>query len=67
MSPLLRHPVRQIAYFVPDVVDAARRHAAAFGSGPYYVAEHIPLTLSEHRGRPAPLDHTSAPTDNGAR
>jgi hypothetical protein len=60
MSPLLRHPVRQIAYFVPDVVDAARRHAAAFGSGPYYVAEHIPLTLSEHRGRPAPLDHTSA-------
>jgi hypothetical protein len=54
------HPVRQVAYFVPDVVAAARRHSAAFGSGPFYVAEHIPLTLSEHRGRTAALDHSSA-------
>ncbi|MFT4054146.1 MAG: VOC family protein [Novosphingobium sp.] len=53
-------PVRQIAYFVPDVVAAAKAHMAAFGSGPYYVAEHIPLTSSLHRGRPAELDHTSA-------
>lgn len=53
-------PVRQIAYFVPDVVPAARAHSAAFGSGPYYVAEHIPLTLSLHRGQPAELDHSSA-------
>jgi hypothetical protein len=53
-------PVRQVAYFVPDVVSAARRHAATFGSGPYYVAEHIPLTTCQHRGRPAQLDHTSA-------
>lgn len=53
-------PIRQVAYFVPDVVAAARRHSALFGSGPYYVAEHIPLTLSEHRGRRAELDHSSA-------
>jgi catechol 2,3-dioxygenase-like lactoylglutathione lyase family enzyme len=53
-------PVRQIAYFVPDVVVAARAHMATFGSGPYYIAEHIPLTSSFHRGTPAPLDHSSA-------
>jgi hypothetical protein len=59
-TTFFRRPVRQIAYFVPDVVTAARRHAAFFGSGPYYVAEHIPLTLSEHRGHRAELDHSSA-------
>jgi Glyoxalase/Bleomycin resistance protein/Dioxygenase superfamily len=53
-------PIKQVAYFVPDAVAAARHHAALFGSGPYYLAEHIPLTLCEYRGVPAPLDHTSA-------
>lgn len=53
-------PVRQIAYFVPDIIAAARAHMAMFGSGPYYVAEHIPLTSSFHRGKPVPLDHSSA-------
>lgn len=53
-------PVRQIAYFVPDVVAAARAHMATFGSGPYYVAEHIPLTSNFYRGTPQPLDHSSA-------
>lgn len=53
-------PVRQIAYFVPDIEAAARAHMAAFGSGPFYIAEHIPLTLSLHRGQPAELDHSSA-------
>jgi len=28
-------PVRQIAYYAKDPQDAARRHSAAFGSGPY--------------------------------
>ena len=55
-----RHRARQVAYFVPDSIAAARAHTALFGSGPYYVAEHIPLSLSLYRGRPAPLDHTSA-------
>jgi len=57
MAPL---PIRQIAYFVPDVRAAARAHSAAFGSGPYYVAEHIPLTRALHRGVSRQLDHSSA-------
>lgn len=57
---LLGQPIRQIAYFVNDVKDAARRHSALFGSGPYYIAENIPLRSCLHRGQPAQLDHTSA-------
>jgi len=57
MSPL---PVRQIAYFVDDVRAAARAHCARFGSGPYYVADNIPLTRAIHRGVPRELDHSSA-------
>lgn len=53
-------PIRQIAYFVSDVRAAARAHSAAFGSGPYYVADHIPLTRALHRGTPRDLDHSSA-------
>jgi catechol 2,3-dioxygenase-like lactoylglutathione lyase family enzyme len=54
------HPIRQVAYLVGDVVHAAHEHSRLFGSGPYFVAEHIPLRKSLHRGREAPLDHTSA-------
>ena len=54
------HPIRQVAYFVPDAVRAARDHARQFGSGPYFLAEHIPLRKALHRGREALLDHTSA-------
>jgi hypothetical protein len=54
------HPVRQIAYFVPDVRAAAERHAALYGSGPYFVAEHIALRRALHRGREGTLDHSSA-------
>jgi len=57
---MMRLPVRQIAYFVADIRVAAERHSALFGSGPYFVAEHIPLRLSLHRGREAPVDHSSA-------
>lgn len=53
-------PIRQIAYFVADVRAAALRHHALFGSGPYYVADNIPLRLCRHRGRDAVLDHSSA-------
>lgn len=53
-------PVRQIAYFVSDIRLAALRHHALFGSGPYFVSEHIPLRLCRHRGREAVLDHSSA-------
>jgi catechol 2,3-dioxygenase-like lactoylglutathione lyase family enzyme len=54
------YPIRQVAYFAPDAVQAARDHSALFGSGPYFVAEHIPLRKVVHRGHEASLDHTSA-------
>lgn len=53
-------PVRQIAYFVRDAEAAARKHASLFGSGPYLLFESIPLLNCRHRGRPMPLDHSSA-------
>lgn len=53
-------PVRQIAYFVNDVRAAALAHSRTFGSGPFFVADHIPLKSCLHRGVPAPLDHSSA-------
>jgi catechol 2,3-dioxygenase-like lactoylglutathione lyase family enzyme len=53
-------PVRQMAYFVPDVRSAALRHHQRFGSGPYFVADNIPLRTSVHRGVQCTLDHSSA-------
>ena len=53
-------PVRQLAYFVPDIEAAARAHSAAFGSGPFFTLRHIPLTASIHRGVDQPFDHSSA-------
>ena len=57
MTPL---PIRQVAYFVPDVRAAAQTHHALTGSGPYFVASHIPLKRALHRGVERLLDHTSA-------
>ena len=57
---IVKTPVKQIAYFVPDIIAAARAHSRTFGSGPYFVAEHIPLSLCRYRGQPAELDHSSA-------
>ena len=53
-------PIRQVAYFVADVRAAALRHHELFGSGPYFVADHIATPMVRHRGRPAALDHSSA-------
>ncbi|HEY0315530.1 MAG TPA: VOC family protein [Sphingomonas sp.] len=53
-------PIRQVAYFVADVRAAALRHRALFGSGPYFVADHIATPVVRHRGRLATLDHSSA-------
>lgn len=58
----------QIAYDVGDggdVTSAATRHAARFGSGPFFVNEHIPLASVEHRGAPAAFDHSSAYGQSG--
>lgn len=56
----MKYPIRQVAYYVPDARAAAEAHAAAFGSGPYYVAEHIPMHMARYRGQPGVFDHTSA-------
>ncbi len=52
--------VVQIAYLVDGVRAAALRHSEQFGSGPFFVAEHIPLEWVVHDGRPALFDHSSA-------
>lgn len=52
------YPVSQIAYFVPDVREAAKAHAALFGSGPYYVIESVFDCV--YRGQPGTLDHSAA-------
>ena len=53
-------PPVQIAYAVVDAKEAAARWAADFGAGPFFVAEHIPVTDVVHRGVPGEFDHTSA-------
>lgn len=53
-------PVRQIAYFVADLHEAAAAHTASFGSGPFFVLEHVALTRNEHRGVSRLFDHSSA-------
>ena len=52
--------VRQLAYFVADVREAAAAHSQCFGSGPFFVLDHVALSRSEHRGVSRPLDHSSA-------
>jgi Glyoxalase/Bleomycin resistance protein/Dioxygenase superfamily len=56
---LLGQPVRQIAYFVPDVRAAAERHSKMFGSGPFFVMDHGRL-LQTHRGKEAYFEHRTA-------
>lgn len=53
-------PIRQVAYFCADVRAAALAHRRQFGSGPFYVADHIPLAASQYRGIERPFDHSSA-------
>lgn len=55
-----RLPIRQVAYFCADARAAAQAHHGAFGSGPFFVADNIPLARSVHRGTERMLDHTSA-------
>jgi catechol 2,3-dioxygenase-like lactoylglutathione lyase family enzyme len=55
----LGRPV-QIAYAVPDAVEAAHRWAADFGAGPFFVRRHIPIASVTYRGEQSAFDHTSA-------
>jgi hypothetical protein len=58
--------MRQLAYFVPDIRVAATRHNALYGSGPFFVADNIPLRCSRYRGIDAKLDHSAAYGQFGA-
>ena len=53
-------PPVQIAYAVDDASEAASQWAKDFGAGPFFLAEHIPVTNVVHRGKPGVFDHTSA-------
>ena len=53
-------PPVQIAYAVADAYDAAHKWAEDFGAGPFFIADHIPVTNVVYRGDPGVFDHTSA-------
>jgi hypothetical protein len=57
---LIDAPIRQVAYFVADVRAAALAHHHLFSSGPFFVADHIPLRRALHHGVERELDHSSA-------
>jgi hypothetical protein len=60
-----KDPVRQIAYFTPDVRAAASGHAKPLGSDPYYIAENIPLSEGRYRGAPAEFLDIYKPGESG--
>ena len=51
---------RQMAYVVPDIREAARKHSELFGSGPFFVAENIPFSSSVYRGKSMNFAHSAA-------
>jgi len=55
----MKRPIRQVAYYVPDARKAAEQHAAAFGSGPYFVMDHIPMCLARYVQLTSGVDHPS--------
>ncbi len=58
-------PVRQLAYYVPDIDAAARAHSAAFGSGPFFVLRNIQLKSTLHRAQAREWVHSSAYGQSG--
>ena len=58
MLPIYK-PV-QIAYFVSDIRDAAKKFSAMTGAGPFYVIDNIELEWGEHRNSPCEFVHSSA-------
>ena len=59
---LMGGPLRpvQIAYHTADPERSAREFARAYGWGPFFLFEHIPLAHCQYRGAPAAFDHSSA-------
>jgi hypothetical protein len=61
MIPTLKGiPTVQIAYVVPDAREAARRHSAIFGSGPYFYIDLIRLRFARWNGKETVYNHGSA-------
>jgi hypothetical protein len=61
MIPTLKSiPTVQIAYVVPDAREAARRHSAIFGSGPYFYTDFIPLRFARWNGDETVFNHGGA-------
>lgn len=56
---LFGQPVRQIAYCVRDVRQAALRHSALFGSGPFFAIDYHALPVL-YRGKEAVFEHSAA-------
>jgi hypothetical protein len=56
---LLGRPVKQIAYYVNDVREAAVRHSALFGSGPFFALDYPPLPVI-YRGKESFLSQSQA-------
>ena len=52
--------IAQVAYFVDDIENQARKMAATFGAGPFYIVRDIKLAWGEHRGKSCPFVHSSA-------
>ncbi len=58
-----RPPVRavaQVAYAVPDLVDAARDWARSTGAGPFFVRHHLAAAAVDAEGHAAVFHHSSA-------
>jgi len=58
-------PVRQLAYYVPDIDVAALAHSRAYGSGPFHTLRHIQLKKTLHRGVEREWVHSSAYGQSG--
>lgn len=57
---LINQPIRQVAYFVPDVRAAAARHSKLFGSGPFLIIDPAPVLRCLHREIERPFDFSIA-------
>lgn len=57
--------IKQIAFVVPNLREAAQRHSACFGSGPYFIAEGVNLAGHIYRGTISELDMDVAFTQFG--
>jgi hypothetical protein len=50
----------QIAYVVDDIRAAALKHSRLYGSGPFFIAEHVSIPIYRHRETEQIFDHSAA-------